>query len=212
MARESFDIKLITRKIAKSRRLEAEMEKRATEKLDRAKRVMIKEFVDHPVSQEIAAGESATNISGTLTGSRGNLFTFIGFPAASKPIESIISLIQRKTFLVRRSGRRVKKTAIKSISRTYRINYLEEQDINSSDEARMPWESGSWISGIERGISSFSSYMYKAFKPGRSKKGVQAKKGGKAGGEEQKINEGTFSPVKYVSRVIENFKKNLRRI
>ena len=52
----------------------------ARQRLESIKARMIEEFIDHPVSQEIAAGAGATNSSGTLTGGYGNLFTFIGFP------------------------------------------------------------------------------------------------------------------------------------
>ena len=74
----------------------------------------------------------------------------------------------------------------------------------------MPWESGSWIKGIEEGISSFSSYMYKAFESVRSKRGAQAKEEGKADAPDQMIRAGAFMPVKYISKIIEDFKKDVR--
>ena len=209
MAKNSFDIKSISRKIANSKKLNASLQKEAMQKLEVAKKQMIKEFREHPVSQEISAGTNAANISNTLSGS-GNLFTFIGFPARAKPIESIVSLIQRKTFLIGRRGKDVRAGTGKTIAKRYQINYLDEAELNSSDEAKMPWESGSWVAGIEEGISSFSSYIYKHFEGGRSKKGGQAKKGAKSGGEEQKVRQATFSAVKYVSLIIENFKRNVR--
>ena len=125
------NIKLIARKISRSKALETKMERRAKEKLETAKNTMIKEFIDHPVSQEISAGAGATNLSGTLSAGSGNLFTFIGFPAGARPIQSIISLIQRKTFLLGR-GRRIKSSKPEVVTKLYTINYLDETELNLS--------------------------------------------------------------------------------
>jgi len=211
MARGSFNIKNISRKIGNSKKLDREMEKVASRITRQEKEKMIERFVSHPVSKEISNGASATNSSGTLMGGYGNLYTFIGFPAGRRPIQDIVSLIQRRTFLVPKSGRKTRSKNPNAVSRSYAINYIDETEIHSYGEARMPWESGSWIRGIEEGISSFSSYIHKAFEGGRSKKGVQAKKGGQSGGDNQNIRAGTFIPAQgYVTKIIRDFKKNVR--
>jgi hypothetical protein len=53
-------------------------EKEAKRKFKEIKAEMIKEFLSHPVTQEIMGGPTASNISGTLGGVT-NLFAFIGF-------------------------------------------------------------------------------------------------------------------------------------
>ena len=207
MARGSYNLKSIGKKITRSKKLGAILDKRANEIIEHSKNTMLAEFQAHPVSQEINAGAGASNSSRTL-GGYGNLFTFIGFPAGSRPIAAVASLIRRQTYLIKMGAKT--NTYGKRISKTYRINYPSIEEINSSDEARMPWESGSWIRGIEEGISSFSYYMYKKYEGSRSGKGLIAKKGGKAGGEPQKVRTGSFSPMKYVTRIINNFRKNVR--
>ena len=97
------------------------------------------------------------------------------------------------------------------VSRGYDIHYLNEMEINTYGEAKMPWENGSWIRGIEEGLSGFSSYMYKSFGEGRSKRALQAKSGGRSGGQPQQVRVGSFSPIgKYVSQIIQNFRRNAR--
>ena len=209
--RGRFNIKNISRKIGNSKKIDREMEKVASRVTRQEKEKMVERFVSHPVSKEILGGTGATNSSGTLMGGYGNLYTFIGFPAGRRPIQDIVSLIQRRTFLIPKSGRKTRSKSSNKISRSYEINYIDETEIHNSVEARMPWESGSWIRGIEEGISSFSSYIHKAFEGGRSKKGVQAKKGGRAGGGDQSIRAGAFIPVQgYVTKIIRDFKKNIR--
>ncbi|MCP4923918.1 MAG: hypothetical protein GY915_07830, partial [bacterium] len=60
--------------------LRRDLEKEAKRKFKRIKAEMIKEFLSHPVTQEILEGPNAPNISGTLGGAT-NLFAFIGFDA-----------------------------------------------------------------------------------------------------------------------------------
>ena len=204
----SLNIKSISRKVINSKKREQEMHKRAEMKLQNAKNIMINEFESHPVSVEIAGGSGASNSSRTL-GGYGNLFTFIGFPAGARPIAKIADLIRRQTYLLKRGPRG--KASGRNVVKNYRINYMDEGEIADTEAARMPWESGSWINAIEQGMSSFSYYMYKNFEGSRSRKGLQAKKGGKSGGSLQKINDGSFSPMKYVSQIIRNFRSNIYR-
>ena len=207
MARGSFNRKGINRKVSRSPKLNRALDARAEQMVNQAKNIMLEDFRDHPVSQEIKAGASASNSSRTL-GGYGNLFTFIGFSAAgTNPVDAIAALIRRQSYLIKR-GAKIR-TAGKQITKNYRVNYASVEDINASDEARMPWESGSWIRGIEEGISSFSYYMYKNFEGSRSGKGLIAKKGGRSGGEPAKVREGSFSAMKYVTHIIYNFRRNI---
>ena len=74
----------------------------------------------------------------------------------------------------------------------------------------MPWEGGSWVIGIERGISGFGSYMYERTEGSRSGGGFQAKTPPKYN-KSQKIRPGAFRNVKYMSEMIRNFHKKLRK-
>jgi hypothetical protein len=70
--------------------------KTAPKLIERAKSLkykMINEFRDHPISREIQAGETSLNLSETLSGRQGNLFSFIGFEAGSEPLEPIYEIL-----------------------------------------------------------------------------------------------------------------------
>ena len=62
--------------------------------VERAQREMVEEFVQHPVTQEINAGPTAGNISGTL-GGVGNLFAFLGFEKNSNPTLNILDILNK---------------------------------------------------------------------------------------------------------------------
>jgi hypothetical protein len=65
----------------------------------------------------------------------------------------------------------------------------------------MPWQEGrSWAEGIERGISGLGNYINKSSSSSRSSQGVQVK---------NRIRGGQFRNTKYLSSIINNFKKNV---
>jgi len=66
-----------------------EIRKSFQKAFQKKKNEMIADFLNHPVTLEIKGGISATNISGTLSGGSGNLFSFIGFDSKDDPIEPI---------------------------------------------------------------------------------------------------------------------------
>ena len=66
------------------------LEREARKKFKEIKAEMVKEFLASPITQEIMAGPSAANISGTL-GGVSNLFAFIGFDQGEQPIAPILT-------------------------------------------------------------------------------------------------------------------------
>ena len=66
-------------------------------KIEEMKKDMIKSFLGLGVTREILGGKNASNISGTL-GGYGNLFSFIGFPEGSSPVDPIVELLQQPLF------------------------------------------------------------------------------------------------------------------
>lgn len=154
------------------------------------KNEMIAEFLNHPVTIEIRGGTSAKNISGTLGGGSGNLFSFIGFNAGDEPIEPILRLLESTTFdYVNASKKRI----------NYRINLPTAKDVFSITP--MPWASGrSWAKGIETGISGLGYYLRKETDSSRSGLGVQSpRKVRKAGSR--------FKNVSYISAFLKKYKK-----
>jgi len=155
----------------------------------------LNEIENHPVSQEIASGPDGENISYTLDGKE-NLFAFIGFEAGDKPIEDLKNLIKENTFLDKRSTFNSKTFELK-----FNVFTPSFEEIKSVTP--LPFENGkSWVKGIEDGISGFGYYVYGLLFPkSRSKRGIQS---------QNKVRNGTFKTVKYMSEMYSNFIRNLK--
>lgn len=155
----------------------------------------LNEIENHPVSKEIADGPDAENISYTLDGKE-NLFAFIGFEAEDKPIEDLKNLIKENTFLDKRSIFNSKTFELK-----FNVFTPSFEEIKSATP--LPFENGkSWVKGIEDGISGFGYYVYGLLFPrSRSKRGIQS---------QNKVRNGTFKTVKYMSEMYSNFIRNLK--
>lgn len=159
------------------------------------KNKMIAEFLSHPVTREIEAGISSSNISKTLASGRGNLFSFIGFYEGDEPIEPILELLRA--------------TEIRFVKTTKR--YIEHQvTLPSPAEifavTPMPWATGrSWARGIEVGISGYGYYLSKASRISRSGKGLQIE-------NRIKGRSGKFKNTKYISALLNKYRKLFNQI
>jgi len=160
------------------------------EKLDE----YVKEIEDHPVSEELNQGPDGQNLSNTLNGKE-NLFAFIGFDVADKPIEDLKKIIIENTFLEKSPVFDKKNSQLKFNVFTPSIEEIRSQ-------TPLPFENGrSWVKGVEDGISGFGYYVYGLLFPNsRSGRGIQSK---------NKIRTTTYKPVKYISELYNNFIKNL---
>lgn len=150
----------------------------------------IAEYSNHPVTQELDAGGSASNSSGTL-GGYGNLFSFIGFNDNDKPTGSVKKLL--KTITVA--------TNVKTKNKNFTFQIIIPSKEDFALATRNPWESGrSWLFDIERGISGLGSYLYGSFQESRSGKGLQLR---------NKYKNTRFRPVKYFSSIYNGFIKRV---
>lgn len=188
----------ILKKINKSSSFNRKVDNAVQLKFDKIKESALKEFDAHPITEEIQAGPTAENTSNTL-GGYGNLFSFIGFSRASNPIGSLRSVID-KTISIKlvkgsqNDGKRKVKYKLK-------VSLPSNDDISSASP--MPWEGGSWVEGVENGMSNFSFYMYKRFGDGRSGYGFQA---------DHELRRAIFSPKAYITEILNNFRFNLKGI
>jgi len=157
-----------------------------------SKEKFMEDFENHPVTQEIEGGATASNSSNTLNGI-GNLFSYIGFYASQAPIQELRDLLD-KSFSFKK-GRRSKNGS------KFIITYPDIETIKK--DTPMPWEGGrSWVVGIERGISGFGNYIYKTFAGGRSGEGVQAA---------NKVRGSSFKRVRYMSEMIKMFVNSIKK-
>ena len=174
---------------------EPEIERLAFEEAEKIveenKQIMLKEFDNHPVTQEIKAGADSDNLSKTL-GGYGNLFSFIGFAKGSDPIGVLRSMLD---FPVKIS----KKASSKTKGRySFSIDVPNTREIEA--ETPLPYEpSRSWVKGIERGISGIGYYIYKKINSSRSGSGVQSQK---------QLRGGRFGNTSYLTKILDKFYKN----
>lgn len=165
-----------------------ELTKKIEKEFNEVKKEFIEEFLSHPVTLEILAGpKDRQRVSGTL-GGKANLFSFIGFNAGDDPIAPILELLQN--------------TSIQKTERGWSITIPTAQDIFAVTP--MPWATGrSWARGIEAGIPGLGRLLNKSWPTSRSGKAIQVKK---------KTRDGKFSNTKYISSLINKYKKRFKKI
>ena len=155
----------------------------------------ITEIEDHPVSKELNEGPDGENISATLNGKE-NLFAFIGFDSEDKPVEDLVDLIRKNTFLDKKSTFDTKTFQLK-------FNVFTPSLDEIKTATPLPFERGrSWVKGVEDGIYGFGYYVYGLLFPtSRSGRGIQSK---------NKVRTTAYKPVKYMTELYNNFIKNLK--
>jgi len=162
------------------------------EYVEKSQDEMVSEFLNHPVTKEIDNGPEASNISSTL-GGQGNLFSYIGFEEGSEPTESVKEILENS---VKVSTRPEISVNGKNIKINFPVSGPTISEIES--ETPMPFEGGkSWVSGVEKGISGFSYYVFRKFiKNSRSSTGIQT---------EPQVRTGSFKPSPYLSVILKKF-------
>lgn len=163
--------------------------------INKANRDLLKQFLKHAISQEIAAGPNATNISGTL-GGYGNLFSFLGFEQGQKPVDDLAD------FLANSIDFNIKTTA-KNVIITIKMPSKEEIE----QITELPWITKSWVFAIEQGFKGLQHYLYdeEDFEDeeySRSGTGIQVK---------NKIRTDKFNKTSYMSEILRNVSNSLIR-
>ena len=174
--------------------LRRDLEKEAKRNFKRIKAEMIKEFLSHPVTQEIMEGPSAPNISGTL-GGVSNLFAFIGFDAGNQPVAPILERLEAMDIIYNKEYKE------KGIGVSFNVFLPTAEDIFAITP--LPWATGrSWAEGIERGISGLGYLVRKS--GGRSGVAVQSRV--------SKVRGGRFQNMPYMSSFIKRYKKRFEEL
>jgi len=160
-------------------------------KVKSAQQNLLKSFEKHPVTAEIAGGASSSNLSGTL-GGIGNLFTYIGFSSGDKPLAILRILLEK--YEIRYHHAKARTT----------INITVPTTAELFKATPMPWATGrSWAKGIETGISGLGRYLYQDSARSRSGGAVQVK---------GRLRAGKFSNTSYLSSLLNNYYKEIRKI
>ena len=160
-------------------------------RVDEAFRELNQSFEDHPVTQEIAAGINASNISGTLS-NYGNLFSFIGFARNARPLDPIRKELSKRA--------RLSSVSFKNGRLSANVSYPSLEKIFANTP--LPWASDSWARRIERGLAGFGSYLVKPSQSSRSGIAIQSN---------HTIRGGRFKNTSYLSKMFTQFRKGLGR-
>ena len=155
----------------------------------------LRDFRSHPVTEEIQEGPSASNKSGTIIGG-GNLFSFIGFDNAANPIRPVLFLLDRISLSKTRP--RITKTKNR-VYLGYKVNIPTNEELAAV--SRMPWEPGSWLFKIEKGMSGLGYYLYQ-------RKNIRASRSGTGIQVDGKIRQGMFKRTSYISGLLARFRRN----
>jgi hypothetical protein len=164
-----------------------DFESEAKKRFELIKKELINEFLNHPVTLELLAGASGSNISNTLNGTS-NLFSFIGFDSSYDPIQPILSILNSIQITY---GGEI------NMGNKFIVNMPTAEDIFAVTP--MPWASGrSWAKGIERGISGLGFLLRKTSSKSRSGQAIQSS---------VKVRGGKFKNTPYISSLIIKYSK-----
>jgi len=184
------DVQEIAEKIAKENVYIQYAYSQLEKEVEKIKNEIIEEFENHPVTQEIEGGITATNISNTLDGIT-NLYSFIGFESGDNPLDPIREQLKKINlrYTINSKGELI-----------FTVEFPSAKDIFKVTP--MPWATGrSWAQGIEVGISGLGYYI-KSTINSRSGLGVQSEKAVRTGVR--------FRNTKYISYLINLYTKKLQ--
>lgn len=180
------------------RLLKKEFFDRVVPRFKDVKQQMIKDFLEHPITQEILGGPSASNISGTLDGVT-NLFAFIGFDKDDPldPIQNILEVLERMT---------IRDVGPTRGGRTYKIDMPAPEDIWKVTP--VPWVTGtrSWAQGMETGLSGIGFFAFAEVELNDSRSGVGFQR-------KKRVRKGVrFKNKKYISALLKEYEKRFRAL
>lgn len=219
MAQINFES--ILQKVAITPKAKAAALEAATEKVDELKAQMLQDFDNHIVTQEIEEGPEANNISETLEGLSpdhgGNLFSFIGFHKSDKPLEKIREVLYELTKIKTNNANSISSKFTRfakggGVEFAFDVQYPDIQEFAKDTPYPDQWSAGSWILDLEKGIQGLSYYIYdpefEKYEQSRSTTALEAKD---PNGNLIVIRDNdTSTPIRYLSEILENFKKNLK--
>ncbi len=176
MATASFNVISIRAKIEaelKKSRYQGLATSAANTRFVIAKQILLEDFDKSQITEELNQGNTA--VTTLLPDSYGNLFSFLGFPAEEQPAQELRAYLQSRIVM----GRNPKFSGTNN-KYTYSFPVQNPSIQEVYDAFPMPdnWSSKSWVYAIEKGIGTFSLYVYHRFfgANSRSKTGLQRTK------------------------------------
>lgn len=219
-----INFKAIMVKVSKAPKCKIAALKAADERLELEKERLFNEIDSHIVSQELNEGPEASNISGTLKGLSashgGNLFSFIGFYEDDEPVELIKEALDKLIKIKNRNALYTRFDKNNTIVFGFRVNTPNDGDFDNNKAFQFPqkYDSGSWITALEKGkLKGLSHYIYDenfgVYSKSRSGTGLQAKiSRGSGKGKLITIRDGDVATqINYVLDLLNKFGQKLRK-
>ncbi len=173
---------------------------------DPAVAAMKAEWGAHPITQELAGGVGATNVSNTLEGSfrdengdvPPNLWGFLGFDAkGGMSPEGALEPIARRLDPTDPDGPKLVYEGRDKAKLVYRFRVEAPNEAAIWSGTSMPWAKGlSWVKRIEQGIPGITHFLNVDRASSRSGGGIQV-----AG----VVRSGRYRPTSYMTRIFNNF-------
>jgi len=187
------------KKLSSDEKVHNRVRDRSKKIVEDSKRKLLRDFMSHPVTKEIKGGPDASSLSGAISGP-GNLYSFIGFQNGADPVGEVYNLLDSLIYLSAQKPKVVRKTK----TRVYlgiKVNVPNDQQLAMA--SKMPWEPGSWLFKIERGMSGLGYYIYEKYiRASRSGTGIQA---------DGKVRTGLFKRTTYMSAILKTFRGNFTK-
>lgn len=181
---------------------------------------MLTEFDDHPVTKDILNGPfPENNISRTLSNVKGNLFSFIGFEADSNPIHDLRDTIDKGIKLSKDTKyRKILRGYVTTVDMIKMPELYKKFKYPVSKNVGGPWAPGSWVKGIETGISGLGEYLTLFHKISSKQKALILKLSRSGAAVQLKDPKSikkygrstTFRPVPYLTQIFNRFQTKFR--
>lgn len=183
----------IQKQILRENVVRKELKKQIDKEVESVNKNFLDAFDAHPVTIEIEAGPTASNISGTLDGV-GNLFTYIGFNRSDRPVEVLRRILEKYEIQYHPHEKYIK------------INIVVPTKEEIFAATPLPWANGrSWANSIERGLSGLGQYLYRT-------SGVSNSKSGYAAQVKNTLRGGKFRNIRYMSSLLNDYYKELKKL
>lgn len=175
-------------------------------RFEMAKDELLEAFDEDDVTTEIEGGADATS-KFVKTKAGGNLFSLLGFFSDQDPTTDLREIIEESITLQIKDAKKVNTTNGITWETPVRLPTLDDLNEMVTDKTPLDWSPArSWVMLIEKGIPWFAYYLFddeRNLKDSRSGTAIQIKK--------HKIRNGSIGGIKYMSKLLANFKKSLFR-
>jgi hypothetical protein len=171
-----------------------------------AREAMLAEFDKHPVTKELLQDPSK---EGSSLVSHGNLVSFIGFEDASLEVGTVREFLREGVSLG--NNPTITNTKLR-IDYNFPVLYPSKTQLEEITPAPDNWTSKSWLKLIEEGVGNAASYIFSrvGFSFGESRSGFGLQLKDKSGRTRERKAGGSFTPTKYISEILDNFRKRFK--